>query len=183
MSIDWSVWIEPSYFSVRQLIDRSEEVLTTLLGGGHSLALYHLQPSAPPPHLVRADAALADAPCGSATEPFEIARAEDPAGGAVSVTFVRTAEAIDDPEYGDWLFATPWRTPLSYVLGIAVGVAAAMLAGQYLIDDGLVLGGGREREPGDVLARLALPTPGLALAEAVNAVLERTQLAARGGRP
>lgn len=165
MSIDWSVHLRPVRFTVRELLDKTQSTLATVLGQRT-------------PTLVTESTAggVLDTRCGTNHPGFIVALPGDSPCKA-SVAFVKLTE--DDSgelrEHDEYLLVSPWRNSTSYVLAIGIAIAAALLADNPVRDDPPVLGEELEHDPSALIAALAVNVGG-SLEEAAAAVLSRTKL-------
>jgi hypothetical protein len=183
VSVEWSVRVNRA-FTLYDLLSHSTASLQEILGrpGDATLA-------------VDAQSELLPDGVRVAIDPHRLTEVHDPRAsrvGSGSIDFQIVARAIeggcsfglaefiprsDDPDSGLFAYVTSERTAGSYVLGIAVSIAAADCADNAIIDDANLLGDGRIVSGKELRTRLRVTHSDVPLAEAIPMVLANTGLA------
>lgn len=182
MAIEWSVRINRT-FTLRDLVIGSRAALREILGHGDDANLEVLARSE----------LLAGGVC-VAIEDRRLTEPIDPKlsrAGAESADFELTSELIhgrcvfglaeflprsDDPESGLFAYISSDRTPGSYVLSIAVSIAAADCSASTIVDDGAYLRSGRIVNSGELRSMLRVHGSNPPLDIAIEAILAKTRL-------
>lgn len=180
MGIEFSVKVNDA-FTIAALALRAKNLLSSLLGYGlpqevliiGSARAYMSAGDKAQPLAKASSHSIVVPSSGSNTVVLAVS------GGAVEVSFDDFGDS-EDAELGKWVTvaADLERAPTSYILAIAVALAAAQLTSGMVVDESGLLGGGRIRDPDELLTYLAPDTP-ISREQAINQVLSKTRLASR----